>query len=116
MASEVSFSAFGSPAVTPVFAVAQTLNEVLVRFGVTVKLSDALAPGISGLAVGTQMWACAMNGECVGQGTNEVTNAFTKQVTDNVIQRFDQGSVGLTSPSVNNVKNFYKEKMKYVKK
>jgi hypothetical protein len=67
-------------------------------------------------AVGTQMWACAMNGECVGQGTNEVTNAFTKQVSDNVIQRFDQGPVGLTSPSVNNVKNFYKKKMKYVKK
>jgi hypothetical protein len=53
---------------------------------------------------------------CVGQGTNEVTNAFTKQVSDNVIQRFDQGPVGLTSPSVNNVKNFYKKKMKYVKK
>ena len=67
-------------------------------------------------AVGTQMWACAMNGECVGQGTNEVTNAFTKQVTDNVIQRFDQGPVGLTSPSVNNVKSFYKGKFKYVKK
>ncbi len=45
----MSFSAFGSPAVTPVFAVAQTLNEVLVRFGVTVKLMVALAPGVSGL-------------------------------------------------------------------
>ena len=67
-------------------------------------------------AVGTQMWACAMNGECVGQGTNEVTNAFTKQVTDNVIQRFDQGPVGITSSSVNNVKNFYKKKVKYIKK
>ena len=44
----MSFSAFGSPAVTPVFAVAQTLNEVLVRFGVTMKLSDALALGVSG--------------------------------------------------------------------
>jgi hypothetical protein len=46
----VSFSEFGSPAVTPVLAVAQTLNEVLVRFGVTVKLIDALVPGANGLA------------------------------------------------------------------
>ncbi len=51
MVSEVSFSALGSPAVTPVLAVAQTLNEVLVRFGVTVKLMEALAPGNSGLAL-----------------------------------------------------------------
>jgi hypothetical protein len=50
MVSEVSFSAFGSPAMTPVLAVAQTLNDVLVRFGVTVKLIEALAPGISGFA------------------------------------------------------------------
>jgi len=57
-----------------------------------------------------------MNGECVGPGTNEVTNTFTNQVTDNVIKRFDQGPVGLTSPSVNNVKSFYKKKAKYVKK
>ena len=49
----MSFSAFGSPAVTPVLAVAQTLNEVLVRFGVTVKLIDALAPGVSGFAAET---------------------------------------------------------------
>ncbi len=53
MASEVSFSAFGSPAVTPVLAVAQTLNEVLVRFGVTLKLIEALAPGANGLAAET---------------------------------------------------------------
>ena len=44
------FSEFGSPAVTPVLAVAQTLNEVLVRFGVTVKLMEAFAPGVSRLA------------------------------------------------------------------
>ncbi len=50
MVSEVLFSAFGSPAVNPVLAVAQTLNEVLVRFGVTLKLIEALAPGVSGLA------------------------------------------------------------------
>ncbi len=46
----MSFSAFGSPAVTPVLAIAQTLNEVLARFGVTVKLIEALAPGASGFA------------------------------------------------------------------
>jgi len=65
-------------------------------------------------AVGTQMWACAMNGNCVGQGTNEVTNAFTKQVTDNVLLRFDQGPAGIASPSTNNVKKIYKKtKFKY---
>jgi hypothetical protein len=36
--------------VTLVLAVAQTLNELLVRFGVTVKLIEALAPGVSGFA------------------------------------------------------------------
>ncbi len=46
----MSFSVFGSPAVTPVLAIAQTLNEVLARFGVTVKLIEALAPGINGFA------------------------------------------------------------------
>ena len=68
-------------------------------------------------AVGTQMWACAMNGNCVGQGTNEITNAFTKQVTDNVLLGFDQGPAGITSPSVNNLKQIYKKtKFKYYKK
>ena len=65
-------------------------------------------------AVGTQLWPCAMNGACTWPGTNEITNAFTKQVTDNVIQRFDQGPVGLSAPSVNNVKQVYKKKIKYV--
>ena len=33
----------------PVLAVAQTLNDVDVRFGLTVKVTDAVAPGVSGL-------------------------------------------------------------------
>ncbi len=68
-------------------------------------------------AVGTQMWACAMNGNCAGQGTTDVTNAFTKTVTDNVLLRFDQGPAGIASPSVNNLKQIYKKtKFKYYKK
>ena len=67
-------------------------------------------------AVGTQMWACAMNGNCVGQGTTAATNAFTKTVTDNVLLRFDQGPAGIAFPSVNNVKKIYKKtKFKYYK-
>ena len=34
----------------PVLAVAQTLNDVDVRFGLTVKVTEAVAPGINGLA------------------------------------------------------------------
>ena len=33
----------------PVLAVAQTLNDVDVRFGLTVKVTEAVAPGVSGL-------------------------------------------------------------------
>lgn len=66
-------------------------------------------------AVGTQLWPCAMNGACTWPGTNESTNSFTERVTDNVLQRFDQGPVGLSSPSVNNIMSVYKKKFKYVK-
>ena len=34
----------------PVLAVAQTLNDVDVRFGLTVKVTEAVAPGVNGLA------------------------------------------------------------------
>jgi hypothetical protein len=50
MVSEVLLLAFESGVARPVFAVAQTLNDVDVRFGLTVKVSEAVAPGVNGLA------------------------------------------------------------------
>jgi hypothetical protein len=58
-----------------------------------------------------------MNGNCVGQGTTELTNSFTRTVTDNVIQVFDAGKVKKSWRAKNNVKTVYgKTKFKYLKK
>ena len=84
------------------------------------KLHDAtfitLKSGASIFATGSQMWPCAMNGNCVGQGTTDVTNRFTRAVTDNVIQVFDAGKVKNSWRAKNNVKTVYgKTKFKYIK-
>ena len=44
------FLAYESGVARPVLAVAQTLNDVDVRFGLTVKVTEAVAPGVNGLA------------------------------------------------------------------
>ena len=84
------------------------------------KIHDAtfvtLKSGASVFATGSQMWPCAMNGNCVGQGTTELTNNFTRTVTDNVIQVFDAGKVKKVWRAKNNVKTVYgKTKFKYLK-
>jgi hypothetical protein len=84
------------------------------------KLHDAtfitLKSGASVFATGSQMWPCAMNGNCVGQGTTDLTNRFTRAVTDNVIQVFDAGKVKKSWRAKNNVKTVYgKTKFKYIK-
>ena len=84
------------------------------------KIHDAtfvtLKSGASVFATGSQMWPCAMNGNCVGQGTTELTNSFTRTVTDNVLQVFDAGKVKKKWRAVNNVKKVYgKTKFKYLK-
>lgn len=82
------------------------------------KLHDStfitLKSGASIFATGSQMWPCAMNGNCVGQGTSDLTNAFTRTVTDNVIQVFNAGKVKKSWRSKNNLKKIYgKAKIKY---
>ncbi len=84
------------------------------------KIHDAtfvtLKSGASVFATGSQMWPCAMNGNCVGQGTTELTNSFTRTVTDNVLQVFDAGKVKKVWRAKNNVKTVYgKTKFKYLK-
>ena len=84
------------------------------------KIHDAtfvtLKSGASVFATGSQMWPCAMNGNCVGQGTSDVTNAFARTVTDNVLQVFDAGKVKKVWRAKNNVKTVYgKTKFKYLK-
>ena len=83
------------------------------------KLHDAtfvtLKSGASIFATGSQMWPCAMNGNCVDQGTTELTNGFTRVVTDNVIQVFDAGKVKKVWRAKNNVKTIYgKTKFNYL--
>ena len=82
------------------------------------KLHDStfitLKSGASIFATGSQMWPCAMNGNCVGEGTNDVTNAFTRTVSDNVIQVFNAGKVKKSWRAKNNLKKVYgKAKFKY---
>ena len=84
------------------------------------KIHDAtfvtLKSGASVFATGSQMWPCAMNGNCVGQGTTELTNSFTRTVTDNVLQVFDAGKVKRGWRAKNNIKTVYgKTKFKYLK-
>ena len=82
------------------------------------KLHDStfitLKSGASIFATGSQMWPCAMNGNCVGEGTNEITNAFARTVSDNVIQVFNGGKVKKSWRAKNNLKKIYgKAKFKY---
>lgn len=68
------------------------------------------ASGAGLFATGTQVWSCAMNGSCDRAQVTAETNAFTKQVTDNVLRTFDQGpAAAIAGAATYNLKSVYKK-------